>query len=128
LVVAAGVVTVAAGVVIVAAGVVTVAAGVVTTGVGGVAVTGVTVRIVAGVDVVVRVVGTVTVGTGVDALPEGAATCCNFSASALPGIMSLSPSLIVILSGGMLFIFCRSETEVPCLFAIFHNESPGCTV
>lgn len=130
---AAGVLAVAAGVVTVAAGVVTVTPGVVTVVVGAAGVgvvTGVTVRIVAGADAgaVVRVVGTVTVGTDVGALAEGAATCCNFSASALPGIMSLSPSLIVILSGGMLFIFCSSETEVPCLFAIFHNESPGCTV
>lgn len=73
-------------------------------------------------------VGTVTVGT-VEAPVVGAEGCWrNLSASALPGMVSLSPTRIVILSGGMLFIFWISETEVACLLAIFQRESPGWTV
>lgn len=101
-------------------GVMTRADGVGVATVGAVTVGAVTVGVVTRADGV----GTVTVGTVEEVL--GAADCWrSLSASALPGIVSLSPTRIVILSGGMLFIFWMSDTEVPYLFAIFQRESPG---
>lgn len=125
----AGVVALGAGVVtvgVVTVGVVTV--GVVTVGivtVGTLMVGTLTVGVVTRADAD----GAVSVGTGETAPVDGvvgAAGCWrSLSASALPGMVSLSPTRMVILSGGMLFIFWMSETEVPYLLAIFQRESPG---
>lgn len=121
----AGVVALGGGVVTV--GVVTV--GVVTAGVVTVGIVTVGTLMVGTVTVGVVTVGVVTAGTGERAPVDGvvgAAGCWrSLSASALPGMVSLSPTRMVILSGGMLFIFWMSETEVPYLLAIFQRESPG---
>jgi hypothetical protein len=125
----AGVVALGAGAVTV--GVVTV--GVVTAGVVTVGIVTVGTLIVGtltvGVVTRVEAEGVVTVGTGemapVDGVVGAAGCWRSLSASALPGMVSLSPTRMVILSGGMLFIFWMSETEVPYLLAIFQRESPG---